>query len=186
MIETIHLKYIKGIIPEDSLEFLRSKLEKYGIGFDWHDISNEPQASVEELLAPIILYLSSDVVQAYLLGLATNASYDVIKSSVLDLWRHISGKKYNKITPTDIEQVDANFDLDVSTYGKTKVKFKLKGNIPDSLKEKCIEKAFHLLETNNFPDNRKRYICRYSVDREQWEIFEELEFIKKFIIAKNG
>jgi hypothetical protein len=130
--------------------------------------------------------LSSDVVQAYLLGLATSASYDVIKSSVLDLWRHISGKKYNKITPTDIEQVDANFDLDLSTSGKTRVKFKLKGNIPDSLKEKCIDKAFHLLKSKSFPENRKRYICRYDVDREQWEIFEELEFIKKFIIPKDG
>ena len=185
MTETIHLKYIKGVIPEDSLEFLRSQLEKHGIGLDWHDISDEPQASVEGFLAPIILYLSSDVVQAYLLGIATNASYDVIRSFVLDLWRHISGKKYSKITPTGIEQVEANFDLDVSTYGKAKVKFKLKGNFPDSLKEKCIDKAFHLLETNHFPDNRKRYVCRYSVDRERWEIFEELGFIKKFIIPKN-
>lgn len=186
MTETIHLTYIKGIIPEASLEFLRSQLEHYGIGFEWHDISGEPQAGVEELLAPIILYLSSDVVQAYLLGLATSASYDAIKSSVLNLWRHISGKKYNKITPTDIEEVDANFDLDVNTSGKTRVKFKLKGNIPDSLKEKCIDKAFHLLESKNFPEIRNRYVCRYDVDSEQWEILEELEFIKKYAIPKNG
>ena len=186
MTETIHLKYIKGIIPEDSLEFLRSQLGHYGIGFEFHDISDEPQATVEELLAPIILYLSSDVVQAYLLGLATSATYDVIKSSVLNLWRHISGKKFNKITSTDIEEVDANFDLDVSTSGKTRVKFKLKGNIPDSLKEKCIDKAFHLLESKNFPEIRTGYVCRYDVDSEQWEILEELEFIRKYVIPKNG
>ena len=189
MTDTIKLQYLKGIIPVDDLELVRSKLREHGIGFEWHDISDEPQTSVEELLAPIILYLSSDVVQAYLLGLATSASYDVIKSSVLDLWRHISGKKYSKITSTDIEEVDANFanfDLDVNTSGKTRVKFMLKGNIPDSLKEKCIDKAFHLLESTNFPENLNRYVCRYDVDSEQWEIFEEIEFIRKYVIPNNG
>ena len=186
MTDTIHLKYPEGIIPKDDLELLRVQLGEHGIGFEWHDISDEPQASVEELLAPIILYLSSDVVQAYLLGLATSASYDVIKSTVLDLWRHISGKKINKITSTDIEEVDANFDLDVNTSGKTRVKFKLKGNIPDSLKEKCIDKAFQLLESKNFPETRTGYVCRYDVDNEKWEILEELEFIRKYVMPKNG
>lgn len=186
MNETIHLKYLKGIIPKDSLELLRSQLGEHGIRFEWHDISDEPQASVEELLAPIILYLSSDVVQAYLLGLATSTSYDIIKSTVLNLWRHISGKQISKITSADIEEMDANFDLDVNTSGKTRVKFKLKGNIPDSLKEKCIDKAFHLLESKNFPEIRTGYVCRYDVDSEQWEILEELEFIRKYVIPKNG
>jgi hypothetical protein len=186
MTDTIHLKYLKGIIPKDDLELIRSQLGEHGIGFEWHDISDEPQASVEELFAPIILYLSSNVIQAYLLGLATSASYDVIKSTVLGLWRHISGKKVNKITPTNTEEVDANFDLDVNTSGKTRVKFKLKGNIPDSLKEKCIDKAFQLLESKNLPEIRTGYVCRYDVDSEQWEILEDLEFIRKYVMPKNG
>ncbi len=186
MTETIHLKYLKGIIPEDNLELLRSQLENYGIGFEWHDISDKPQASIEELSALIILYLSSDVVQAYLLGLATSASYDIIKSSVLAIWRHISGKKYKKITSSGIEELDANFDLDVNTSGRTRVKFKLKGNIPDSMKKKCIDKAFRLLESNKFPEIRTGYVCSYNLDSEQWEIFEELEFIRKYVVPKSG
>jgi hypothetical protein len=186
MTGTIHLKYIKGIIPKDSLELLQSRLGDHGIEFEWHDISGAPQAGVHELLAPIVLYLSSDVVQAYLLGLATSASYDLIKSSVLDIWRHISGKKFNKITSTGIEEMDANFDLDVNTSGKTRVKFKLKGNISDSLKEKCIDKAFHLVESKSFPEIHRVYVCRYDVDSEQWEILEQLEFIRKYVIPKKG
>ena len=186
MTDTIKLQYLKGIIPVDDLELVRSKLREHGIGFEWHDISDEPQTSVEELLAPIILYLSSDVVQAYLLGLATSASYDLIKSTVLDLWRHISGKKVAKITLTDNEEVNANFDLDINTSGQTRIKFKLKGNIPNSLKEKCIDKAFQLLESKSFPEIRTGYVCRYDVDREQWEILEDIEFIRKYVMPKNG
>ena len=186
MTETIHLKYLKGIIPKDDLEAIRSQLGEHGIGFEWHDTSGEPQASIEELLAPIILYLSSDIVQAYLLGLATSTSYDIIKSTVLSIWQHTSGKKFNKITSTDIEEVDANFDLDVNTSGKTRVKFKLKGNIPDGLKEKCVDKAFQLLEAKSFLEIRTGYVCLYNVDRDQWEIFEDLEFVKKYVLPKNG
>lgn len=186
MNKTAHLTYIKGVIPEESLELLRSKLGNHDIGFEWHDISGAPQAGIEKLVAPIILFLSSDIVQAYILGLVTSASYDIIKSSVLDLWGDISGKKYNKITASGIEEMDASFDLDVNTSGKARVKFKLKGNIPDNLKEKCIEKAFHLLESTNLPENQNRYVCRYDVDSEQWEILEELEFIRKYVMQKNG
>jgi hypothetical protein len=82
--------------------------------------------------------------------------------------------------------VDANFDLDVNTSGKTRVKFKLKGNIPDSLKKKCIDKAFKLLESKNFPEIRTGYVCRYDVDSEQWEILEDLEFIRKYVMPKKG
>ena len=186
MTGTIHLKYVKGIIPENDLESLQSQLGEHGLGFECHDISKDPQASVEELLAPIILYLSSEVVQAYLLGLATSASYDIIKSSVLVIWGHISGKKVSKISSSNIEEVDANFDLDVNTSGKTRIKFKLKGNIPDSLKEKCVDKAFQLLESKSFPENRTGYVCLYNIDRQQWEILEYLEFVKKYVIPKNG
>lgn len=186
MTGTIHLIYIEGIIPKDGLELLRSKLGNHDIGFEWHDISGAPQAGVEQLLAPIILYLSSDVVQAYLLGLATNASYDLIKSSVLDIWCHISGKKFSKISPTDIQEMDASLDLDVNTSGKMRVKFKLKGNIPDSLKERCIDKAFQLLESKSFPETHTGYVCRYDEDGEQWEILEDLEFIRKYVMPKKS
>jgi predicted secreted protein len=88
----IHLQYLKGIVPEDRLEYLRSQREPCGISFEWHAISDEPQSSVEELLSPILLYLASATVQAYLLGIATSASCDVFKSSVVDLYRPVSGK----------------------------------------------------------------------------------------------
>ena len=186
MNKTVQLIYIKGIIPEENLELIRSKLDNHDIGFEWHDISGAPQAAMSDLVAPIILSLSSDVVQAYILGLANSASYDLLKLSILEIWHKITGKKYNKITSNGIQELEASFDLNVDTPGKTKFKFKLSGNIPDDLKEKCIDKAFQLIESKSITVNRTGYICNYDTDNKQWERLEQLEFIKKYIIPKKG
>jgi len=186
MPKTIELTYIKGLVPESELELISSQLKGFHIELECQDISGEPQAAVEELLAPVILFLSSDVVQVYLLGLAKTASYDLIKNSVISIWRHVSGKSIQKITPMKVESSLTNFDLDIRTKGGTRVKFKLKGDIPDSIKEKCVDKAFQLLETKAFPEIRTGYICLYNVDHDKWEVFESLDFVKRFVKPKDS
>ncbi len=99
MSNTIQLEYLLGIIPESELDLIRSQFGNLGIDFECRDITHNPQARLDELLAPIILCLSSDVIQAYVLGLAKSTSYDLIKTSVLRIWRHISGKTIIKATP---------------------------------------------------------------------------------------
>jgi len=146
----IRLKYLQSILPESDLDLIRSQFGDLGIDFECIDISGEPRASIEEFLAPIILYLSSDIIQGYILGMATSTSYDIIKTSVINIWRHVSGKTIRKITPNGAGSIAANFDLDINTIGRTKVKFKLKGDIPDSLKERCVDKAFQLLQSKAF------------------------------------
>ena len=182
----IQLKYLQGIIPESELDLIRSQFGDLGINFECIDLSRKPEASVEEFLAPIILYLSSDIIQAYILGLATSTSYDIIKTSIISIWRHISGKTIRKASPSEVKSVAANFDLDINTIGRTRVKFKLRGDIPDSLKEKCIGKAFQLLEAKVFPEIRTGYVCLYNIDYDEWEIFEDLEYVRKFVKPKDG
>ena len=183
---TIHLKYLQSIIPESDLDLIRSQFGDLGIDFECIDISGEPRSSIEEFLAPIILYLSSDIIQGYILGLATSTSYDIIKTSVINIWRHVSGKAIRKTTPDGEESIAANFDLDINIIGHTRVKFKLKGDIPDSLKERCVDKAFQLLESKAFPEIRTGYVCLYNVDHDEWEIFEDLEFVRQFVKPKDG
>jgi hypothetical protein len=183
---TIHLKYLQSIIPETDLDLIRSKFGDLGIDFKCIDISGELRASIEEFLAPIILYLSSDIIQGYILGLATSTSYDIIKTTVINIWSHVSGKAIRKITPDGEESIAANFDLDVNVTGKTRVKFKLKGDVPDSLKERCVDKAFQLLESEVFPEIRTGYVCTYNADHDEWEIFEDLEFVRQFVKPKDG
>ena len=183
---TIRLRSLKGIIPESELVSLKSQFGDIGIDFDYVNASGEPQASINELLAPIILFLSSDIVQAYVLGLTTNFSYDIMKTSVINIWRHISRKEISYVSASKTQSVVASFDIDIKHTGNLRVKFKLKGDIPDSLKEKCVDQAFQLLAGKDYPKSRTGYVCIYNVDDQEWEEFEELEFIRRFVKPKVG
>lgn len=183
---SIHLTYLKGIIPDSELEEFRTGFSRSGIDFNYTDISKEPQASVEELLAPIVLLLSSDIIQAYFLGLVTSISYDLIKNFILTIWRHISGEKITTVTASGLETIkEANLDLDIDIDNRTRVKFKLKGDIPDILKEQCIDRAFRLLEKTDFFKDHSGYIGVYEVDNNEWKIFEYVEFVRKYVKPKD-
>jgi hypothetical protein len=180
MAKSIELNYIKGLIPASELDSIRSKLQDQNIKLECHDLLGQPQAAVEDLLAHVVLFLSSDFMQAYILGLASNATYDCIKNCIANIWQFLSEKKIYRYSGKGVEHVAANFDLDIETKQGTKVKFKLKDDIPDNLIEKCIDSAFQLLESKTFTTNSTGYVCLYSVDQNDWEIYEYLDFLKKF------
>lgn len=184
MAGSIHLKYFRDIIPASVISSLELELEELEIDFRSTDITGEPQASAEELIAPIVLFLSSKVVQACLLGIVVSTTYDIIKASVLSIWNSVSGKSLRKITPGGETTVSVNFDLDIRTVEGTRVKFKLKGDMPDDLKNKCIDKAFQLIQLKTFPEIRTGYICLYDVKEDSWKIYEDVEFVRKFIEPK--
>jgi len=180
MAKSIELNYIKGLIPASELESIMSKLQDHNIKLECHDLLGQPQAAVEDLLAHVVLFLSSDFMQAYILGLASNATYDCIKICIANIWQLLSGKKIYRYSGKGVEHVAANFDLDIETDFGRKVKFKLKGDIPHNLKEKCIDRAFQLFESKSFFANRTGYVCLYDDEEKNWEIYEYLDFVKKF------
>ena len=186
MTTSIYLNYLKGIIPEYELDELSHNFSSVGIEFDYFDISEEPQASAEEILSPILFFLSSDIVQAYILGLLTSTSYDLIKKSILSIWRHISGETIRVTTASGIQKIkEASLDLDISLNDRTKVKFKLKGDISEKIKEKCIDNAFQLLKSADSFKTKGLYIALYDIDQDSWDIYKDVEFIRKFILKER-
>jgi hypothetical protein len=182
MTASIHLRYLKGIISDLKLRELEGDLATAGIRFNYEDISEQPQASLEDFLSPIVLVLSSPVFQAYILGLMTNVTYDLLKKSIMSIWQNLHGKKVTKITASgDMTQKEADLDLDICVDEHMRVKFKLKGDIPDSAKEKAIENIFGLLRTTHWDKSRPGFIVIYDKDHETWEIFEDMEYISKFV-----
>lgn len=174
------------MLTDDELHQLRNDFNSVGIEFVSKDVSDRPRASIEELLSPIILILSSQVFQAYVLGIMTNTTYDLLKSSILRIWQQLSGRKLTKITPHGTSQMDAALDMDISIENRGRVKFKLKGDISDEIKEKCIDNAFNLLKTNDWDLSKRGYIAIYDKSLNKWIIYEDLDFIKKFIRKDRG
>ena len=184
MSNSIELSYIKGLLPDSEIDSIRSKLQDYHIAFECHNLSGIPQAAVEDLLSHVVLLLSSNLMQAYILGMATSATYNLVKNIIFRIWNHISGKEVHRITRRGAEAVPANLDLDIESVHGMKIKFKLKENIPDSFKLRCIDKAFHLIESDSFPVNRTGYVCLYVIEQNNWEIYEYLDFVKRFVKPK--
>ena len=185
MSNTIVLNYIRGLIPDTEIESIKSKLQDHNIEFECHDLSGIPQAAVEDLLSHVVLLLSSDVMRAYILGLATSVSYDLVKNAIINIWQHVSGKEVHRITQSGAKPVHAHLDLDIEIKHGMKVKFKMKGNIPDSLKINCVDKAFQLVESDSFPVSRTGYVCLYNTDQNNWEVYEYLDFVKRFVNPKE-
>ncbi len=185
MSNLIELNYIRGLISDSEIVLIRSKLQDHNISFECHDLSGIPQAALEDLLSHVVLLLSSNVMQAYILGLATSATYDLVKSTIISIWKHVSGKEVHRITQKGAEPVPVNLDLDIETKHGIKVKFKLKGNIPNNFKHTCVDKAFQLIESDSFPVNRTGYVCLYNTDQNNWEVYEYLDFVKKFVKPKE-
>lgn len=174
------------MLTDAELQQLHDDFNNVGIEFIWKDISDEPQASIEEFLSPIILILSSEVFQAYILGIMTNATYELLKESILSIWQRLSGKKLTKVTTHGTSQVYTALDLDISLENRTRVKFKLTGNISDEIKEKCIDGVFNILKSTDWDTSKKGYILIYDNNLNKWIIYEDLEFIKKVIRKDAG
>ena len=185
MSNNIELSYIKGLIPDSEIDSIRSKLQDHNIKLECHDLSGQPQAALEDLLSHVVLLLSSEIMQAYILGLATSATYDLVRKIIFSIWKQIAAKEVHRITQRGAEAVPANFDLDIETVHGMKLKFKLKGNIPNGFKLACVDKAFQLVESDSFPVNRTGYICLYNTDQNNWEIYEYLDFVKRFVKPKD-
>ena len=183
---SIYLRYIGSLIEKDALEEIINNLTNHKINIKAKDTSGELMMSVEELVAPVAIILSSDVVQAYILGLSSNASYDLIKNVVISIWNQVSGKKYIRFNHRKSEEFEANFDLNVESPNNVKVQFKLKGDIPNELKDKCIENAFKMVNENVFPEIVTGYICRFDNDSEKWEAYEQTDYVRKFIKKNSG
>ena len=194
MDRVIHFTYLKGIIPESLITEIREVLAEKEIEFSCEDISGLPQAAWEELVAPLLLVLSSDITRSFLIGLASSAAYDFLKWTVLQIWRNVSGKKiYITYASGDTRAKDADLDLEIR-YDGQRIKFRLKGDIPDSLKEKCIEQVFDLAkqrerqsesENEQFRPTRG-FIALYDVKKDSWEILEDHDFIAKYVKKKRG
>ncbi len=143
----IGFRYISGVVDKAVLDQIASRLSEQDISFKSFDMSGQPQASINDLLSSFALFLSSDITNAYMLGLLTNATYDVLRNSLLGLWTSIKGKKVTQVTAHCSKKVPVSLDINM-TVGNDSLTFKLDGDVSEEVQRVLIDRIFDFLKSH--------------------------------------
>ena len=177
----IKLEYYKGLFDEEELDLYKSKLNLIDIELMEYDKTNKPMNSLEDFINQVNLIISDHIVQSIIMGLITNASYDVLKSTLIWMWNSLIGKKITKVTSDgkcDVKEATFGFSLYVDNQNK--IDFRLSGDISDTDKDKCIEKAFELLKDSSLKICSHGYnFAKYDYEKEEWILIDVFEEINK-------
>jgi hypothetical protein len=184
----IAMMYPQGLIAEEDLEEVSCRLREHGIAFHAKAVPPEPQMAVEQLVAPVILFLASDAGQSFLVSLAAAGTYDLVKRSVLHIWRHLTGKFLTVLSSRGAtSRRPANMDLIVSIDDRSSVRIKLKSDLPVELHESCLTQALKLVSRTDLEKLRSEQIVIYDRDGDGFEakMYSQHEFIMKLLKEKG-
>lgn len=184
----VKLRYYKGIFDDDELKQHKNKLSNVGIKLIERDISNQIMMFMDDFTNQISLIVSNPLVQAYLLGLMTNASYEVLKKSIIWMWNSSVGKKLTKLhMGGGQEEKEATFGMQIKIDNWTKTDFRLSANVSDEQKSISIDKAFEILNSIPRGKNRKPidWFANYSWENNEWMILNVDEEIHKKLLRQE-
>jgi hypothetical protein len=182
-IENISLKYIDDIFEDGLIEEIENDFKTTNINFRHTNISNVPMACYDEIFSVITIHISNDVATAYILGLITSFTYDIIRNSILHIWQSTVGKKYNKMSNRLIEEKDASIQLDFK-INENILCFNLKGDYSEEDKKEFIDKAFDCIKDHKpHPDRELLYFP--NPQDNSWEMIPFLDFINQQEKQKN-
>lgn len=167
---------------------ISQSLEANNIEFLTHDASGEIHNFLEDLIAPLVLWISSDLAKAHLLGISTSAVYDVVKATISRIWTITSAKIVSKVTadgPAD--QKPVTLDLDLHLDEKVRLKFKLRGNsLSPEQQDKYVDQALRFARKFNETKPRETQVVIYNESSREWEACSEAEFLAGLIKKKTG
>jgi len=99
---------LDGLIDFESMSMLRNDLLQYDIVLDAKYHEPKMICGVEELFAPIQVFISSDVLQSIVLNLASSAIYDGLRTLLIFLNSQLKDKRINKIQNKRITSIAPN------------------------------------------------------------------------------
>lgn len=143
----IGFRYISGVVDKAVLDQIESRLSEKDISFKSYDMSGQPQANLSDLFSSFALFISSDITNAYMLGLLTNATYDVLRNLLLGLWTSIKGKKVTQVTAHGSKDVPVSLDLNM-IVGNDSLTFKLDGDVSEEVQRVLIDRVFDFLKSH--------------------------------------
>jgi len=163
----IGFRHISGVVDKAVLDQIESRLSEQDISFKSFDMSGQPQASITDLLSSFALFLSSDITNAYMLGLLTNATYDVLRTSLLTLWKATTGKKVTQVSAGGSREKSVTIDLNM-IVGNDSLTFKLDGDVSDAVQKVLIDRAFDFLKSHHESKQPQHLILFHDKTNASW------------------
>ncbi len=173
----ISFKYISGLIPKELLDEIDSNLHSVNIDFDTTDVSGVAMACYDEIIATLSLFFSDELTKAYILGLFTNSTYEIIRNSIVCLWGKSEEKKYNEVRNDSVREKSASLDINFKVKGN-QLTFKLKGDCSDETKQLFIDRAFECVKTHQ-EQSSKHLLYFPDSQSKSWEMTSVENFIKE-------
>jgi len=138
----ILLVNVQNLMNEDTINDQVRLLSIQGIKADFYETTGKPQASFEEFRSFVLLILNEPLVQQYLNGILTNAAWDILKSTILQVWRATLGKKYHIFRANaEPETKDVTFGITLKSK-ENEIHFQCSSQLSEEMQSKCIDKAF--------------------------------------------
>lgn len=172
------LVYYSAIFDENELVLLESNLNKADIGLIKHDKTGRPQACLDLLVNQISIKLNEPIIQAILTGVISCTIYDILKNSIISLWKSSKGKKLNIYQGGEIKEQKTTIGLDLRIH-EAIVNFRLPEEISDSQREECLDSMFNFMKM--IPSNLRPSVdyAVYNIETKTWNFINILEEIKK-------
>jgi len=184
----IGFKYLPGCLSEAELAEISQSLEASNIEFKTHNASGEIYNCLEDLVAPLVLWISSDLAKTHLLAISTSAVYDVVKTTILRIWRKASTKTVFKVTADGpVDQRPVTLDLDLQLNEKVRLKFKLRGNnLSPEQQDKYVDQALRFARKFSEAKPQETQVVIYNENLQEWEACSEGDFLAGLVKKKTG
>lgn len=165
----IHLTHMTRIINESDLILLNEKLSTVEYELSSYDTSGDIMASAEDFIKDIILYLNQITVkEAILLGLGTNAIWDVIKSTIAFIYKKVKSSTTVTMSSETVTERRPSFVVTVNLTKEKSLEFRI-----DDIPENSIAEAVDGIkgatnEYNNLESNIPM-IALYNPETKSWD-----------------
>jgi hypothetical protein len=183
----VHFEYLGSLISEEEFEDYEKRLLKNGLELSRFDKEGVMYASLDDFQITVYILLAQPIIQELLVGLSTNATWDVIKFMLRNSFEKLNGKEYKKCSPSKVDTKKVCFGLKVKLDKNTSFNFKLDGDLEESTIEKSLDKILIFLKEQKVNDTFKHtdmvYIDKkngnwFKVDTEK-ELKKRISKIKK-------
>lgn len=167
----IHLDYYGGLVSDEDIRNIESKLQNSGLVLSRFDKNGVPYASATDFMLQIAIFISHPIIVSILEGAASNAVIDAIKYSAITVWRNVKirGGELKTIS-TKSTPDQPNFGLNIKNKKGNIVSLELDSNLSEEATLKALDKVELMLKQILENDKKVFYVSNKNGEFDEIDI----------------